>query len=205
MVLNFFGIESEFGKVDLQSTCQPAITRVNKQVRAEALSIYYEENVFYVDIHLRDPFSIYHPRYPEVGYGDICKIIGDLVPYRGQSPSIGYPLRHIRTFHAVIFADIDSYGLVSPCLVVKLAKGETSGFMSEKHLCRLGGDETDWTDLDIVDALINQWMQSKSPDSRLAPTVQVHLIHVLQLLAANLLSDSSIKVKGSRFGGFLPI
>lgn len=190
MVLNFFGIDSFFGKVDLQLSAQPAITRVNKQVRAEALSIYYEENTFYVQINLT---STYHSIRPSLAYKDFCKIIRNLTPYRAQSPGIGYPLRHIRSFQAEILTQFEPDGILwSSFHTVKFAKGEAREFMTEESFRTLGGDETDWSDLTSVDALIKQWMQSEFPDSR--PEIQEQLVHILQILGANLLSDSSITV-----------
>lgn len=170
---------------------QPAMTRVNKQIREESLSIYYGENRFWVEVYLEDE---------DDGYLDIDDIddlyfrdsIKRFAPAQAQSAGIQNSLRHIRDFEAKFH--VATYKALES--VAKFEKRPDGEFRSETDWWllagdRLGDDDTDWADRTSVDALVKQCMEALPFELSSPPGVQRRLIYCLWLLGVNPTSDST--------------
>lgn len=166
---------------------QPALSRVNKQIRAESLSIYYGENYFRLDIQLSDDYSdlafVYQIRYP-----DFCHCMDVFAPPQGRTRRIGGPMHHVRELVVDIMFGDSSPWMVSfngdffpwkARFTISRAKFKMlsmySGF-------RLGGDETNWADLLGIVTLVKNRMDAEPISYRMKPNTQQRLVRVLGLL-----------------------
>lgn len=167
--------------VDLFSA-QPALTRVNKQVRAESLSIYYAEKHFVLEIYLSDHRPI-DDRY-KMRYADFCRVMDVFGPAKDQSRTGSSPLRYIRNLNLQIVVDLNP----ERCSVIF---GKTR--RTDMSYCgRLGGDETDWADRTAVREIVKQWARRVPrghPQCVKYSNVQERLIHVLWLLGVTISSE----------------
>lgn len=172
---------------------QPAITRVNKQIRAESLSIYYAENRFRMQVYIENTPSYYGLR--NIDFVEFCDSIKRFAPAQAQRASIQNSLRHIRDFEAKLF--IETY--TDAIRVARFEKKPDGHFRSEtcfwdRPWGRLGGDDTDWADRTSVDALVKQWMEERHGICTPPPDLQDRLMHVLWLLGVNITSDLTTRV-----------
>ncbi|KAG6364202.1 hypothetical protein INS49_005800 [Diaporthe citri] len=169
---------------------QPAITRVNKQLRAESLSIYYAENSFWLEINLQEDYTSYMGT---TGYFNFCHYVERFAPAQAQSRGIQNPLHHVRDVDAGI--RVGPYTAFARC--ARFEKKPDRDFRGNTGwwgltVGRLGGDEIDWADRTSVDALVKQWMDAL-PGSE-EQDAQERLIHVLCQLGVNLRPDSTTLV-----------
>lgn len=172
---------------------QPVITRVNKQIRAESLSIYYAENAFRLEVDLRND----HFGYPEsMGYFNFCRFMERFTLAQGQSSGIQNPLRHIRDLEAKFF--LKTFHMFKR--VARFQKKADRDFMNCRPGSvgvtggRLGGENTDCADRTSVGALVKQWFEATPDNCGSSPNVQERFIHAVCLLGVNLRSDSPTSV-----------
>lgn len=180
----------EIIKINLFGT-KPAITRVNKQIRAESLSIYYAENSFWLQMNV-------HSMYPgSTGYAHFCHYMERIAAAQAYRPGIQNPMRHIRELFAIFCFETDTKfrrvarfemnrDIYSRCFKSTLSRSRTGWLRLTGG--RLGEDEIDWADRTSVDALVKQRMEAlpNNCDSQ-----QERLIHVLWLLGVNIGFDSA--------------
>lgn len=140
---------------------QPVITRVNKQIRAESLSIYYAENSFWLEVDLRDDHLAY---LGSIGYVDFCRFMENFTPAQAHIPGIQNPLHHIRNLEATFI--LETY-----IFLTRVARFEKKADRAFKNCSpdsvgvtggRLGGDDTGWADRTSVDALVKQWFEAEN-------------------------------------------
>lgn len=94
---------------------QPALTRVNKQIRAESLPLYYAETNFRLDVHIRDDYTaddmwmltkLAYPSdqiYKSISVDDLYKAIEMFAPSHGKNTHAGLShWRHIQNVNAEI-------------------------------------------------------------------------------------------------------
>lgn len=173
---------------------QPTITRVNRQIRAESLPIYYAENRFCIEVNLvEDEYCGFSEA--EIDYVDFCDFIQGFTPAQAQSAGIQNSLRHILDLRANISVETN----VALGSVARFAKIPEIEFWSEADWWdleddRLGDDETDWTDRTSVRALIKRYMEALTWECSSPTYAQDSLMHVLWLLGVNLTSDSTTLV-----------
>lgn len=131
---------------------QPALTRVSRQVRAESLSIYYSENRFVLRIYLKDDWR---PRDPyEMSYADFYHVMGIFAPAQGQSHSGSGHLCRIRHLWVEIRLHLRT------CFA---GVGGSEGVHHWHEPChRVGGDDTDWSDVTGVHELVKPRMSLPS-------------------------------------------
>lgn len=91
------------------SRSQPAITRVNKQIRAQSLSIYYAENKFWIAVsitHFHRAFL--HVR--AINQIKFCDNMKRFIPAQARIAGIQTSLNHIRDIRAEIYIENYSSG-----------------------------------------------------------------------------------------------
>lgn len=173
---------------------QPAITRVNKQIRVESLSIYYAENRFWMVVFLQNDYSAYLDT-DDIDYVDFCHSMKKFAPAQAQSYGIQNSLRLICDLEAIFYLESNT----TFAFTAKFEKKSDRDTRSQPDWWgltggRLGGDKTDWADRTTVDALVKQWMEALPDDCGSPSDDQERLIHVLWLLGVNLTSDSTTLV-----------
>lgn len=168
---------------------QPALSRVNKQIRAESLSIYYAENCFELDIQVRDD---YNSRVIGCGiwYTDFCNCIDVFAPPQGPRRRIQGPMRHVRELIVGIrFGDWRTW---------QASFNISGGRCKRLSGWRLGGDETNWADLLGIVTLVKDRMDAVSISYRMKPNAQQLLVRVLWLLGLVFKSNVWTRVSLSR-------
>lgn len=173
---------------------QPAITRVNKQIRAESLSIYYAENKFWMAVSITHFHrAVLHVR--AINHIKFCDNIKRFIPARARVAGVQTSLHHIRDFRAEIYIENYSSGqnaaIFEKVPDISVWRG-TEWRRQTAH--RLGGDETDWADRSSVRELIAEWTGAIPHAFRSPGTLQNYLSYVLWLLGVNLTSDSTTLV-----------
>lgn len=189
--LTYFGFPCVTNNIRLFGP-QPAITRVNRQIREEAGSIYYAENHFSLDLWLERDYVRYNSQSSHVGYVEFCRDIGTFAYDQLRIPHIQEPLRHIRKFDAHIHV------CRFPGFVLDLRFSKTEHLKFEQILfCirRLGDDDTEWADMTSVAEGAKLWTEELFPHERPSRRTQGRLIHALWLLGTHLSSSSTTWVE----------
>lgn len=173
---------------------QPAVTRVNKQIRAESLSIYYAENRFWMAVSITHFYRAFlHPR--AISHIKFCDNMKRFIPAQARIAGIRTSLSHIRDFRAEIYLENYSSGqnvaIFEKVPDISAWKGTEWRRQTAE---RLGGDETDWADRLSVYELHKEWTDAIPYAFRSPATLQNYLSYVLWLLGVNLTSDSTTLV-----------
>lgn len=175
---------------------QPALTRVNKQIRAESLPIYYAANRFRAHIFLNN--SIPHS-YPYVmRYQDFCRAAAAFTTTRKRGRDTPGHLCHMPDLEVEIEIPIKRRGISSGlrmfldariCSVIfskSKRPHERDAYGSRLNGEYIGGEDTDWADREVVDALVKQWVGSRPCPSPYPKITPERLVRVLWLLGVNL-------------------
>lgn len=157
---------------------------MNKQIRAESLSIFYAENLFRLIIDLENDHDNFF-----LTYGNFCNFMDMFATPQGRCRHIQGPMRHVRELYVHL-----RFG-ISTCR----ASFSTSAYRHNNLFGRrFGGDETNWTDLLAVNTLVKDMIDSvRAWNSRIKPNTQRRLVHTLWLLALSFSSDPRTFVKVS--------
>lgn len=166
----------EFGD-KLLFRAQPALTRVNKQVRAESLSIYYSERTFLLRVHLGDDRAVYDQH--EMGCADFCRAMSAFAPSQESNRAGSGHFSHVRDLRVRI-----RLGLSKPRTIFG-----SVGRRLLPLLRRVGEDDTNWADRTGVGTLVWRWMRKENILGCAMPETQERLVQVLRLLALHLNSD----------------
>lgn len=166
----------EFGD-KLLFRAQPALTRVNKQVRTESLSIYYSERTFLLRVHLGDDRAVYDQH--EMGYADFCRMMRAFEPAEESDRADSGHFSRVSDLRVRI-----RLGLSRPRAIFG-----SVGRRWLPLLRRVGEDDTDWADQKGVGTLVWRWMRKENILGCAMPETQERLVQVLRLLALRLNSD----------------